>query len=81
MYRSQTMIKTSWLVMFRLAQSWFIYLKLEKAIAKVIYASQPGSIHQSLGSINQKSGQRHFSAKFQLNPSFVLKRLEFSNLP
>ena len=46
--------------MFRLAQSWFIYVKLEQADAEIIYASWPGSIDRSLGSINQKSGQMHF---------------------
>ena len=55
--------------MFRLAQSWFIYVKLEQADAEINYASRPGSIDRSLGSINQKSGKMHFSAEFQLSPS------------
>ena len=50
------MIKTRCLVVFKLAQNWFIYVKLEQADAKIIYASQPGSIDRSLGSINWKSG-------------------------
>ena len=63
------MIKTRCLVVFRLAQSWFIYVKLEQVDAKINIASQPGSIDRSLGSINRKSSQMHFSAEFQLNPS------------
>ena len=54
------MIKTRCLVVFRLAQSWFIYVKLEQADAEINYASRPGSIDRSLGSINQKLGQMHF---------------------
>ena len=46
--------------MFRLAQSWFIYVKLEQANAEIIYASRLGLIDRSLGSINQKSGQMRF---------------------
>ena len=46
--------------MFRLAQSWFIYVKLEQADVEINYASRPGSIDWSLGSINQKSGQMRF---------------------
>ena len=30
--------------MFRLAQSWFIYVKLEQADVEINYASRPGSI-------------------------------------
>ena len=54
------MIKTRCLVMFKLAQSWFIYVKLEQADAEIIYASQPGSIDRSLGSISRKSSQMRF---------------------
>ena len=54
------MIKTRCLVVFRRAQSWFIYVKLEQADVEIIYASQPGSIDQSLGSIKRKSGQMRF---------------------
>ena len=75
------MIKTSCLVLFRLAQSCIIYVKLEQDDAGINSASWPGSIDRNLGSINQKSSQNAFSAEFQLIPSFVLKRLGFSNLP
>ena len=54
------MIKTRYLVVFRLAQSWFIYVKLEQADAEINIASRPGSIDQNLGSINRKSGQMRF---------------------
>ena len=63
------MIKTRCLVVFRLAQSWFIYVKLEQVDAEINIASRPSSIDRSLGSINRKSGQMRFSAEFQLNPS------------
>ena len=63
------MIKTIYLVVFRLAQSLFIYVKLELADAEFTYASRPNSIDQSLGLINRKSGQRRFFAEFQLNSS------------
>ena len=63
------MIKTRCLVMFRLAQSWFIYVKLEQVDVEINYASQTGSIDRSLGSINRKSGQMCFSTEFQLSPS------------
>ena len=55
--------------MFRLAQNWFIYVKLEQVDAEINIASRPGSIDRSLGSINRKLGQMCFSVKFQLNPS------------
>ena len=55
--------------MFSLAQSWFIYVKLEQVDVEINYASRPGSIDQSLGLINRKSGQRRFSAEFQLSPN------------
>ena len=54
------MIKTRILVVFRLAQSWFIYVKLEQADAEIIIASRPGSIDQSLDLINLKLGQMCF---------------------
>ena len=74
------MIKTRYLVVFRLAQSWFIYVKLEQADAEIIYASRLGSIDRNLGSINRKSGQRRFLRNS--NSALVcLKRLGFSNLP
>ena len=67
------MIKTRCLVMFRLAQSCIIYVKLEQDDVEINIASQLGSIDRSLGSINRKSGQMRFSSEFQLSPS-SLKR-------
>ena len=64
MYCWQTMIKTRCLVVFRLAQSWFIYVKLEQVDAKINIASRPDSIDRSLDSINRKSSQMHFSVEF-----------------
>ena len=63
------MIKTRYLVVFKLAQSCIIYVKLEQDDAKINIASRPISIDLSLGSINRKSGQMHFSVEFQLSPS------------
>ena len=63
------MIKTRGLVVIRLAQSWFIYVKLEQVDAEINIASWLGLIDRSLVSINRKSGQMRFSAKLQLKPS------------
>ena len=46
------MIKTSCLVLFRLAQSCSIYVKLEQDDAEINSASRPGSIDRNLGSID-----------------------------
>ena len=46
------MIKTRYLVVFKLAQSCIIYVKLEQDDAKINIASRPISIDLSLGSIN-----------------------------
>ena len=53
MYCWQIMIKTSCLILFRLVQSYFIYVKLEQADAEINIASRPSSI-------NRKSGQMRF---------------------
>ena len=70
------MIKTICLVVFRLAQSWFIYVKLEQADAEIIIASRPGSIDRSLGSINRNSGRMRFLQNSNL-ALVHLKRLGF----
>ena len=64
MYCWQIMIKTRYLVVFRLAKSWFIYVNLEQVDAKINIASRPDSIDRNLDSINRKSSQMHFSAEF-----------------
>ena len=61
------MIKTMCLVVFRLAQSWFVYVKLEEVVTGFKKALQPISIDQSLGLINQNLGLIVFSAEFQLS--------------
>ena len=63
------MIKTRCLVVFRLAQSCVIYVKLDLSWYRIKSAIRPGSIDQSLGSINRNSGRMRFSTKFQLSPS------------
>ena len=70
------MIKTSCLVLFRLAQSCIIYVKLEEDDAEINIASRPSLIDRSLGSINRKSGQRRFSVDFNL-ALVCLKHLRF----
>ena len=60
------------LVVFRLAQSWFIDVKLQYVIAGIKKKKiQPISIDQSLGSINRNSRLNIFSAEFQLNPILI----------
>ena len=73
------MIKTRCLVVFRLAQSWFIYVKLEKADAEINYASRPGSIDRNFGSINRKSSQMRFLQNSN-SALICFKMLEFFNL-
>ena len=63
------MIKTGCLVLFRLAQSCVFYVKLDSCWCRIDSAFWPGSIDQSLGSINRNSGRMSFSAEFQFNPS------------
>ena len=63
------MIKTSCLVLLRLAQSCVFYVKLDSSRCRFIRAIRPGSIDRSLGSINQNLGRMYFSTEFQLSPS------------
>ena len=72
----QTMIKTICLVVFRLAQSWFVYVKLEYVVAGFINTTWLGSIDRSLGSINRKLDQMHFLQNSNL-ALVCLKRLGF----
>ena len=51
------------LVLFRLAQSMCLYVKLELSYCRIYYVNLPGLIDQELGPIDQKS-QIVFSAKF-----------------
>ena len=65
------MIKTSCLVLFRLAQNCIIYVKLEGDDAEINIASRPGSIDRNLGSIDRNLGS--IKPKFFLqNSNFVL---------
>ena len=76
MYCWKTMIKTRCLVVFRLAQSWFIYVKLDLSYCRIKSAIRPGSINRSLGSINRNSGKMCFLQNS--NSALVyLKRLGF----
>ena len=70
------MIKTGCLVLFRLAQSCVFYVKLDSSLCRIDSAFRLGSIDQSLGLINRKSGKMHFSTEFQLSLS-SLKCLGF----
>ena len=62
------MIKTSCLVLFRLAQSCIIYVKLEEDDAEINITSRLSSIDRNLGSINRKSGQMHFFYRIPTQP-------------
>ena len=63
------MIKTGCLVLFKLAQSCIVYVKLEQDDAGINSATWPGSIDRSLGSINQKSGQKRFFCRILTSPN------------
>ena len=43
------------LVLFRLAQNMWLYVKLESSSCKIYYVNLPGSINRELDSIDQKS--------------------------
>ena len=62
------MIKTSCLVLFRLAQRCSIYVKLEQDDAEINSTSWPSLIDRNLGSINRKSGQMHFFCRIPTQP-------------
>ena len=57
------------LVLFRLAQSMWLYVKLESSGCRIYYVNLPGSIDWELDSIDQKSCKLFFLQNFQLNPS------------
>ena len=52
--------QTRCLVVFRLAQSWFIYVQLDLSWCRFNKAFQPESIDRSLGLINRNSGRMRF---------------------
>ena len=43
------------LVLFRLAQNMWLYVKLESSSCKIYYVNLPGSINRELDSIDRKS--------------------------
>ena len=58
------MIKTGYLVFFRLAQSCAFYVKLESSYCRINCAFRPGSIDQNLDLIDRISSRMFFSADF-----------------
>ena len=57
------------LVLFRLAQSMWLYVKLESSSYRIYYVNLPGSIHRELYSIDRKSCKLFFLQNFQFSPS------------
>ena len=58
------------LVLFRLAQSMWLYVKLESSSCRIYYVNLSGSIDQELDSIDRNSCRLFFFFRiFQLNPS------------
>ena len=67
-YCWQTMIKTSCLVLFRLAQSCAFYVKLKSSCCRIKCAFRPGLIDRSLNSIDRISGRMFFLQIFPTQP-------------
>ena len=57
------------LVLFRLAQSLCLYVKLESSYCRIYRVNLPGSIDRELDSIDRKSCRLFFLQNFQLSPS------------
>ena len=57
------------LVLFRLAQSMCLYVKLESSYCRIYYVNLPSSIDRELDSINRNSCKLFFLQNFQLSPS------------
>ena len=57
------------LVLFRLAQSMWLYVKLESSSCRIYYINLPHSIDRKLGSIDRSSCRLFFCRFFQLSPS------------
>ena len=57
------------LVLFRLAQSMWLYVKLESSGYRICYVNLPGSIDRELDLINRNSCKLFFCRIFQFSPS------------
>ena len=57
------------LVLFRLAQSMCLYVKLESSYCRIYFVNMLGSINRELNSIDRKSCRLFFLQNFQLSPS------------
>ena len=57
------------LVLFRLAQSMCLYVKLESSYCRIYYVNLPSLIDRELDLINRKSCKLFFLQNFQLSPS------------
>ena len=57
------------LVLFRLAQSMCLYVKLELSYCRIYCVNLPNSIDRELDSIDRNSCKLFFLQNFQLSPS------------
>ena len=57
------------LVLFRLAQSMCLYVKLESSYCRIYFVNMLGSINRELNSIDRKSCRFFFLQNFQLSPN------------
>ena len=57
------------LVLFRLAQSMCLYVKLESSYCRIYYVNLPSLIDRELDLIDRKSCRLFFLQNFQLSPS------------
>ena len=57
------------LVLFRLAQSMCLYVKLESSYCRIYFVNMFGLINRELNSIDRKSCRLFFLQNFQLSPS------------
>ena len=57
------------LVLFRLAQSMCLYVKLESSYCRIYCVNLPSSIDRELDSIDRNSCKLFFMPNFQLSPS------------
>ena len=59
------------LILFRLAQSMCLYVKLESSYCRIYRVNLPGSIDRELDSIDRKSCRLFFFAEFPTQPKPV----------
>ena len=75
------MIKKMCLEVFKASSKFYVNVKLESSLKQEALWLSAWLDRLKLRLNQSKIGSEVFSAEFQLSPSFVLKRLGFSNLP